>query len=192
MWQSYGKGKTRAQLQAAHDTTSVAKGQKCHTCGLIKPLDCFSYPDRPECKWCNTDYRVGLNTKTVAQADRNGLPWTPDEDTFIKKSCEAGWTDERMALHLKRTLMSVRNRRARVLGINKRLQAAPKPLYCDFGLRREKLINQITVVPDDKRKRILVYCNTATTWDAIRAAFLQKGLTVDDFKAWMVGVTAGA
>ncbi len=50
-------------------------------------------------------------------------------------------------------------------------------------------IKAITVVTD--RSKITVYSNTNTLWIEILMAFEDKGLTLDDFNAWKIGVTAG-
>lgn len=185
MWQSYGKGKSRAQLQAAHDKTSGRK-KVCRICGKEKALDCFS-PGLSECKWCNTKYRVGLNDRTRAQADKDGLPWTAEEDKVIKAWSMAGETDERIALYLKRTMNGVRGRRAR-LGINKRAKAAPKPLFNEFMWHQEDTIKKTTV--SITFKKITVFSNTNVLWANIHKAFIAADLTDEDYKAWKIGVLA--
>jgi len=191
MWQSYGKGKTRAQLQAEHDKTSnKAETRLCPVCGKRKLLDNF-LPNCPECKWCNSAYRVGLNDKTRPQADRNGMVWTYDEDTYIGEATLEGKTDSEMALHLKRTMKSVRFHRGSVLGINKQAapeQIAPKPLFNEYGQYRDDTITCVTVYTIGTK--IMVYCNTHPQWNSILCAFRDAGLTDDDYKAWKIGVTA--
>ena len=191
MWQLYGKGKTKAQLQEAHNTP---KTRVCNTCHRPKPLDCFSRTDRNDCKWCNTKYRRGLNDKTCNQAYCHGSGWTEEEDNLIKTRTRDVWTDEAMALVLKRTMQSVRGRRTRVLGLMKRAanatpKAAPKPIYDQFEWHVRPEIKSITV--ETKGTKITVWSKSGVPLALIWDAFMVKGLTAEDYKAWKIGVTTG-
>jgi len=188
MWQLYGKGRSKAQLQAAHDVIS-RHTKVCRDCGKEKPLDNFT-PGQPECKWCNTAYRVGLNDKTRAQADRNGLPWTLEEDDYIRVLVQEGKTDGEMALLLGRTMKSVRGHRVRALGISKRAKEAPKPVYDHFVWHVRPEIKVISV--DVRITTIAVWSKSGVRQADIMKAFEAAGLTADDHKAWYIGVTAGA
>ncbi|KKN53719.1 hypothetical protein LCGC14_0599740 [marine sediment metagenome] len=190
MWQLLGKGKTTLALHEAHNVTSTPKGRKCSKCGKTKALDCFSYEDRDECKWCMNEYRVALNASTQSQADRTGWDWTDEEDQVVRAKTEDGWTDESIAYHLKRSLSSVRTHRCRVLGINKRAKAAPKPVLNEFVHVKEDVIKKVTIHID--KAKITVYSNTHTPPSKIGQAFVDKGLTAGDYQAWRVGGSAGA
>ncbi len=192
MWQLLGTGKSTVALQEAHNVTSTPKGRKCSKCGKTKALDCFSYEDRDECKWCVNEYRVALNTSTQSQADRSGCDWTNEEDETIKVMTADGFTDTSMARVLKRSLSSVRTRRCRILGLNKRAKAAPKVIYNSFEWHVRCEIKRITVEARASTSTITVWCGIHTPWPNIRKAFIAVGLTTDDFSVWRIGATAGA
>lgn len=150
-------------------------------------MDCFS-PGHSECKWCNTKYRVGLNHFSRIRAHRDGLEYTEDELKIIKRMTQEGRTDEYIGLQLGRSMLSVRGRRTR-LGINKRVKAAPKPVFNEFVHIKEDVIKAVTVYCDGSK--LTVYSNTNARAADIQKAFEDRGLTVDDCKAWRIGVAAG-
>jgi len=193
MWQSYGKGKTQAQLQFTHSITSTAKKQKCEgPCGKTLPLDDFGVWKRRNgrrkvCQICRATNESAKNDRTRPGADRLRQLWTREEIKFVVERRDL--PDDVIARHLKRTIAAVRGRR-RILGLShKRGKPTPKPVFNEFGQHREDSIKAITV--ETIGNKIMVYCNTHTRQINIFAAFISKGLTGEDFKAWEIGVTAG-
>ena len=189
MWQQYGKGLSRAELQAAHNAASKPKTKKCNgVCGKMLPLDDFGQ-GRGTCNMCRAAVEVKRNDRTRGQADRIGLTWVRAEDRYIREN-SATQTDEQMGRHLKRTMKAVRRRRLWHLRINKHAKPTPHVDFNEFKHIKEDAIKVITVVTN--KTKVTVYSNTHARMVHIRQAFIDKGLTGDDYKTWVIGVTAGA
>lgn len=188
LWQQYGKGLNRDQLQEIHNKEGlglVETTKVCRSCGSEKPLTDFG-KKRNICNLCRAKQQVKRNDVSRPQADRNGQPWTNAEDTYIRENWETT-TDMVMARQLKRTLKSVRRRRLFVLSINKNAEPGPKILLDTFERVSNDQIKAITL--NIEGSKVTVFCNTNTLWANIWRAFKEEGLTDDDYQAWKVGVT---
>jgi len=194
MWQSYGKGKTTLARQTAHDAASIPKSQKCTgACEKTLPLDHFGIVRghrRPKCRMCRASAEVKANNLTVPGADRNGLPWEKNEHKFIADRKDL--SDHDIAVHLKRTISGVRACRKRIGAGRKRVKATPKPIYDCFEWNQRPEIKRITVEARASTSTITVWSKTGTHLMHVANAFVGASLTKDDFKAWKIGVTAGA
>lgn len=190
MWQLYGKGKNHAQLMAAHALSSTPEMQKCAgPCGKILPLDHFSVSKdrtRSKCRICRSEDEVAKNDSTRPSADRIGLTWSRDEIKFVEECKDL--SDQNIAVALRRTISAVRAQRCKLGQGHKRAKVV-KPLFNEFAIHREDGIKNPTV--DMRENKIIVWCNTHTLWANIWKAFIDAGLADEDYKAWVIGVTAG-
>lgn len=186
MWQQYGKGKTREQLQEAHNAASTPESQKCVGCGKTQPQSNFSF-NHKLCCMCRAQGEVDKNNLTRAGADRNGRPWCRAELQTMLDSKDL--SDHDIAALLGRTMAAVRTQRHK-LGQGRKLVKAPKPLFDEFAFQTSDTIKRVTVEIDGTK--ITVWSNTNVLLPTIWKAFRAKGLSADDYHAWKIGVTAGA
>lgn len=128
------------------------------------------------------------NDNSRPGADRNGKSWCKAESRVILEHKE--WSDAEIAEYIGRTIAAVRAQRSKLGQGHKRAKAAPKPLFNEFAWHQADEINQITL--EIEGTKITVWSNTHVLGANIWRAFQNKGLSTEDYKAWKIGVTAGA
>lgn len=158
----------------------------CSKCGKTKPAKDFN--TQWVCNRCHADYEVNRNDKTRPQADRNGLPWTEEEDRYIRENYRAQ-SDTQLSAHLRRTMEAVRHRRLDTLCLPKTEKPPLKPDdVAKFTFRERHDIGAISVVEDprDDGLRLGVWCPEGVPEELIEQAFFDSGYGHDLYIAWLI------
>ena len=127
---------------------------------------------------CRVEIQSQKNAETFKTADYNGKYWTSQEEQFIAENYKI-MSDKDMAVHLKRTLMSVRQRRVK---LNLHTSDKLNPGILNYLVCSRDDIKEITIVI--KERNLIVYHGNHHIAH-IRKAFEKQNVPEELFSNWV-------
>ena len=160
----------------------VSETKWCNCCQRSQPLSEF-WENYGYCKTCHRRGKVATNDMTRRKANRYNIPWTTEEDSFIRKNY-LKMSDTEIAVELSRTRDAVTGRREKGLGLIKTAGEVVLEDITVFLYHTSPDITQITV--SVQSPKLVVFAPSDTSPVDIEDAFKDQDVSLDLYIVWLV------